>query len=190
MNPSRIVFASLAAFSLLAAACSDDADSPASSTSSSATAMASASSGAGGASVSSGAGGASVSSGAGGASVSSGAGGASASSSGGGGMLDKMVVGDWMPKESQQGMNNPPMPVPPGSPFYVLRADGTLGLKCGGSEGTWTFDANAPAPAIGVLHVTLPGSNMVDWYVLTLTATKLQFVEGGDLFTFERAACP
>ena len=172
MNPSRIVFASLAAFSLLAAACSDDADSPASSTSSSATAMASASSGAGG------------------ASVSSGAGGASASSSGGGGMLDKMVVGDWMPKEIQQGMNNPPMPVPPGSPFYVLRADGTLGLKCGGSEGTWTFDANAPAPAIGVLHVTLPGSNMVDWYVLTLTATKLQFVEGGDLFTFERAACP
>lgn len=181
MNPSRIVFASLAAFSLLVAACSDDADSPASSTSSSATAMASASSGGGGASVSSGAGG---------ASVSSGAGGASASSSGGGGMLDKMVVGDWMPKEIQQGMNNPPMPVPPGSPFYVLRADGTLGLKCGGSEGTWTFDANAPAPAIGVLHVTLPGSNMVDWYVLTLTATKLQFVEGGDLFTFERAACP
>ena len=172
MNPSRIVFASLAAFSLLVAACSDDADSPASSTSSSATAMASASSGGGGASVSSGAGGASV------------------SSSGGGGMLDKMVVGDWMPKEIQQGMNNPPMPVPPGSPFYVLRADGTLGLKCGGSEGTWTFDANAPAPAIGVLHVTLPGSNMVDWYVLTLTATKLQFVEGGDLFTFERAACP
>lgn len=171
MNPSRIVFASLAAFSLLAAACSDDADSPASSTSGSATAMASASSGAGGASVSSGAGGASV-------------------SSGGGGMLDKMVVGDWMPKEIQQGMNNPPMPLPPGSPFYVLRADGTLGLKCGGSEGTWTFDANAPAPAIGVLHVTLPGSNMVDWYVLTLTATKLQFVEGGDLFTFERAACP
>lgn len=105
-------------------------------------------------------------------------------------MLDNMVVGDWMPKEIQQGMNNPPMPAPPGSPFYVLRADGTLGLKCGGSEGTWTFDANAPAPAIGVLHVTLPGSNMVDWYVLTLTATKLQFVEGGDLFTFERAACP
>ena len=108
----------------------------------------------------------------------------------GGGSIDGRFVGAWRPTQFSDS-GNPPMPAGPNDPFFVFNDDGSFAFGCGApANSTWTYTDGGPSPAIGVLDVLIGGSSMIKWYVTELTDTTFVFVEGGDVFYFERDMCP
>jgi hypothetical protein len=108
----------------------------------------------------------------------------------GGGSIDGRLVGAWRPTQFSDS-GNPPMPAGPNDPFFVFNDDGSFAFGCGApANSTWTYTDGGPSPAIGVLDVLIGGSSMIKWYVTELTDTTFVFVEGGDVFYFERDMCP
>jgi hypothetical protein len=109
---------------------------------------------------------------------------------GGGSMSDSRLVGSWKPTQFiDSGMET--IPAGPNDPYFVFNADGTFAFGCGAPAGsTWTFEPNGPQGTTGVIKVLIGGSSMIQWFVTELTDTTFVFMEGGDQFFFERAACP
>lgn len=74
--------------------------------------------------------------------------------------------------------------------YWVFETNGDLVRGCGRpATGTWTFDEVAPKPAVGLIEAQF-GPVPITWYVVTLTATELVYVEGGDVFEHVRDVCP
>ncbi|MEQ1501663.1 MAG: hypothetical protein ABMB14_05505 [Myxococcota bacterium] len=102
--------------------------------------------------------------------------------------LEDLAAGTWLPVSITQGGVTTPLVDDPAQ-YLILDPSGSLTFGCGNaSSGTWTFDPNAPAPAIGILQVDL--GFPVSWYLLTLDAGAMVYVEGGDQFDFSRTTCP
>ncbi len=122
--------------------------------------------------------------------TSSGGGGAGGGSAGGGTVSGDALVGEWQPTGFSDS-GNPIEPAPPDAPYFIFEADGDFLMGCGTAPaGTWVWDDAAPDPAIGVIHVTLGGSTMIDWFVTELDSGVFTFGEGGDFFYFARSKCP
>ncbi len=102
--------------------------------------------------------------------------------------LADLVPGTWQPVSITQGGVTTPIADDPAR-YLLLDWSGSAALGCGTAPlGTWAFDPYGPYPSIGIIQVDL--GFPLEWYVLTLDATTLVYVEGGDQFDFARTLCP